>query len=155
MSPHYAPATPSPVHILAEGGRRLEALGMAPMGALYIPDRQWHHAGTGVAPCAEVRYIVPFACHDYAVISVWFRAQWRGADAKTAIEISSATVEPCGSRWEMTAGDAYDFLADLGYQFAVYRCAHTFAPDAPGSWHPCSAATLQADIQDAAHGGCE
>lgn len=152
------PAMPSPRHLLAEGARRLAALGMVPIGAIWIPAEQWHAAGDAPANAGEALYIIQHSAHDYSMISAWFRCSW-GPDcdgqARTAITVHSIDVHPDLSLWGMMAGEAYDIVGERGHMWHVWRCPAPLPVNAPGSWHASTAAAVQADIQDASEGGVQ
>lgn len=155
------PALPSPRHLLAEGARRLAALGMVPMGAMYIPTAQWHHAGDGAAPAAHAVYYVPHtACTiapTYTLLSVSFVCAWSPDEmggARTAITVRRVIIDTDMSALEVSAGEVYDHICDHAGAWRAYRCDSRHAI-VPGGWRDCEAVTLQNDVQDAANGGAE
>jgi len=151
------PAMPSPRHLLAEGARRLAALGMEPMGAMYTPHDPWHLAGDGPAPAAYAEYYVRHAPCLYSVISVSFVCSW-GPDemggARTAITVHRVTVDTEVSVLEVSAGDVYDHITDRPHMWRAYRCDSRHIT-VPGGWTECEAVTLQNDVQDASAGGVQ
>lgn len=148
------PAIPSPRHLLAEGGRRLAALGLDPMGAVYAPHQAWSRAGDGPAPAAHAVYYVMHAPCIYSLLSVSFVCSW-GPDemggARTAVTVRRIVIDTDMSALEASAGEVYDHISDHAGGWRAYRCdpRHTIVP---GGWRECEAATLQGDVQDAANG---